>query len=133
MSCPCRHVMDSNVTECHRQSWGAHWVCPVVLPTPVSEPHVPAHPPILCSAGCIFSLSPAPLSFQMSLSCSEETQQMAMMMPGRFLTLGRILPLGRETGKCPGRQRREQGPGMHPEVRGKDSAAGSCGAIRGAG
>ncbi|KAK4805286.1 hypothetical protein QYF61_004851 [Mycteria americana] len=78
--------------------------------------------------GCLFSLSPAPLSFQTSLSCPEVTQRMAMMMPGRFLTLGRILPLGRETGKSPGCQRREQGPGMHPEVRGKDSTAGSWGA-----
>ena len=58
---------------------------------------------------------------------------MAMMMPGRFLTLGRILPLVRETGKCPGPQRREQGPGMHLEVRSKDSAAGSWGAIPAAG
>ncbi|KAK4805285.1 hypothetical protein QYF61_004850 [Mycteria americana] len=72
--------------------------------------------------------APAPLSFQTSLSCPEVTQRMAMMMPGRFLTLGRILPLGRETGKSPGCQRREQGPGMHPEVRGKDSTAGSWGA-----
>ena len=104
----------------------------MVLPTPVSQPCVPVHPPILCSAGCIFSLSPAPLCFQTSLFCPEVTQWMAMMMPGRFLTLGRIPCLDRETGKCPGCQRREQGPWMHLEVRGKESAAGSWGAIPGA-
>nr|XP_038027594.1 scavenger receptor cysteine-rich type 1 protein M130-like isoform X2 [Anas platyrhynchos] len=52
---------------------------------------------------------------QMSLSCPEVTQQMAMMMLGRFLTLGRILSLGRGTGKCPGHQRKEMGPGMQPQ------------------
>ncbi|KAK4811205.1 hypothetical protein QYF61_021276 [Mycteria americana] len=36
----------------------------------------------------------APLSFQTSLSCPEVTQRMAMMMPGTFLTLRRILPGG---------------------------------------
>ena len=71
------------------------------------------HRPILCSAGHIFSLSPAPLSFQMSLLCLEETQQMAMMMPRRFLTLRRVLNVSRELGKCPGCQRRKQGPGIH--------------------
>ena len=45
----------------------------------------------------------------MSLSCPEVTQQMAMMMLGRFLTLRRILSLGRGTGKCPGHQRKEMG------------------------
>ena len=130
ISPPCRHGVDSSVTECHPQSWVGHGGgSPVVLPTPLSEPHVPVQPPICYSAGCLFSLSPAPLSFQTSLSCPEVTQRMAMMMPGRFLTLGKILPLGRETGKSPGCQRREQGPGMHPEVRGKDSTAGSWGAI----
>ncbi|KAK2513203.1 hypothetical protein Q9966_016200, partial [Columba livia] len=79
--------------------------------------------------GCICSLSPVPLSFQMFLFCLGGAQWMAMMMPGRFLTLGRTMPLDRELGKCPGCQRREQDPGMHPEVRGKLSAPGAWGAI----
>ena len=112
---------------------GRTWGSPVVLPILVSQPCVPAPPPVLCSAGRIFSLSPAPLSFQMFLSWLEVSQRMAMMMPGRFLTLGRMLPLSRASGKCPGCQRREQGPGMHLEVRGKESAAGSWGAIPGVG
>ena len=84
---------------------------------PVSQPCVPAHALILCSAGHIFSLSPAPLSFQMSLSCPEITQKMATMMPERFLIRRR------ESGKCPGCRMKEKTPGMHPEVRGKDSTA----------
>ncbi|KAK2510492.1 hypothetical protein Q9233_017687, partial [Columba guinea] len=67
------------------------------------------------ASGCIFSLSPAPLSFQMFLFCLGVTQWMAMMMPGRFLSLGRTMPLDRELGKFPGCQRREQDPAMHPE------------------
>ncbi|KAM9168724.1 scavenger receptor cysteine-rich type 1 protein M130-like [Mergus octosetaceus] len=64
----------------------------------------------------LFSLPPPSLSFQMSLSCPEVTQQMAMMMLGRFLTLGRILSLGRGTGKCPGHQRKEMGARMQSQL-----------------
>lgn len=40
------------------------------------------------------------LFFQTSLSSPGVSQWMAMMMPERFLTQGKILSLGRETWKC---------------------------------
>ena len=123
ISPPCRPT-DSSATECHHRSWKSEGSALALTPA-ACQPCDPAHPPNLCSARHPFSLPPPTLSFQMTLSCLEVTQRMATTMPGRFLTLGRILSLGRGTGMCPGFQRREMGPGMLPQVRGQCSTAAS--------